>query len=178
MGEEREPQFCCLTRSLETPFRRQSPSCSVKNQYKAKFLADCLCSGKGLERCQWGDSTVLNGALEARGGGSDKAKATGQRDVSSVPLELLTQLSTFSLLIRRRMGEVAVGMLREFVQHVSIICPMCGHWGKVETRSSKEFICLVTIYRTEVFSVLPGGTVLRNLLANTRGARVTGSTPG
>ena len=44
---------------------------------------------------------MLNGALEARGEGTDKAKATGQRDISSVPLELLTQLSTFSLLIRR-----------------------------------------------------------------------------
>ena len=121
---------------------------------------------------------MLNGALEARGEGTDKDKATGQRDISSVPLELLTQMSTFSLLIRRRTGEVAVGMLREFVQHVSIICPMCGHWGRDGTLSSKEFICLVTIYRREVLSVLPGGTVLKNLPANTRGARVAGSTPG
>ena len=45
-------------------------------------------------------------------------------------------------------------MLWEFVQHVSIICPTCGHWKKVEDHSGKEFTCLVTIYNRELFSVL------------------------
>lgn len=52
------------------------------------------------------------------------------------------------------MGEVAAGTLRESVQHGSIICPMCGHWRKVENRSCKQSSCLVTTDNRELFAVL------------------------